>query len=72
MTDELYVLQRSGAERMLMGARMFETAKQIILASLLPGITEREKRVQLFLRLYGSDFEPEKRDRIIRHLRSLP
>ena len=64
------LMQRSGAERMLMGARMFETAKQLVLASLPPELPEQEKRVQLFLRFYGPDFSPDKRDEIIQHLRS--
>lgn len=61
------MMRRSGAERM--GASMFDTARQMVLASLPPDLPEREKKVQLFLRIYGDDFDEEKRQAIVEHLR---
>lgn len=43
----------SGAERLCMGARMFEAARRMVLASLPPGLTEAERKRRLFERLYG-------------------
>ncbi len=46
--------QMSGAERMLIGARMFETARILVLASFPPGLTESERRRRLCERFYGA------------------
>jgi hypothetical protein len=43
----------SGAERLRMGARMFEAARRMALASLPAGLTEAERKHRLFERLYG-------------------
>jgi hypothetical protein len=43
----------SGAERMRMGAEMFEAARRMVLASLPPGLTEIERKRRLFHRIYG-------------------
>jgi len=43
----------SGAERLRMGAEMFEAARRMALASLPPGLTETERKRRLFHRLYG-------------------
>ncbi len=66
------LLKRSGEERLLMGFRMFETARALARASL--GDTEGgdhsvEMRVALFLRIYGPDFTTEARERIVAQLR---
>ena len=61
------LLERSGAERMRMGASMLATARALILASIRaedPGATAAELRRALFRRLYGGDFDPEMRERI--------
>ena len=73
--EKLYhemLMQRSGSDRMQMGAQMFETARQMALASMPPDLSEKEKRIRLFLRFYESDFGTERRDDIVRHLRALP
>jgi hypothetical protein len=44
---------RSGAERFIMGARMFEAARAMVLASLPAGLSPEESRRQLYQRLYG-------------------
>lgn len=43
----------SGAERFCMGARMFEAARSVVLASLPPDLSETERKRLLFDRLYG-------------------
>ena len=45
--------RKTGAERLQMGAGMFETARTLVLASLPPGLPEQEIRRRLCERLYG-------------------
>jgi hypothetical protein len=45
----------SGAERIRMGAQMFDAARRMVLASLPADMTEIERKRQLFKRLYGED-----------------
>ncbi len=47
------LMARTGAERFVMGARMFDAARTVVLASLPPGLSPLEIRQQLFERLYG-------------------
>jgi len=61
------MLERSGAERMLMGSQMFDTAKTMIVASLPDGLTPLEIKEQLCRRLYGDEIDV---DGFIQHLRS--
>ena len=51
----------SGAERFLMGVRMFDAARSMVLASLPPGLTEEERKRRLFQRIYGEPlpFHPQ-------------
>jgi len=49
------LLARSGAERVLMGSRMFDVARTIALASFPPGLSEIETKAQLCERLYGNE-----------------
>jgi len=46
--------QMSGAERVLIGDRMFETARTLVLASFPPNFTEPERRRRLCERFYGA------------------
>ena len=43
----------SGAERFLMGVRMFEAARRMVLASLPAELPEPERKRLLFERVYG-------------------
>ena len=43
----------SGAERFRMGVEMFDAARRMVLASLPAGLSETERKRQLFARLYG-------------------
>jgi hypothetical protein len=52
-----YVRERyarlTGAERLLIGAQMFETARTLALASMPPGGSEQARRRRLCERFYG-------------------
>lgn len=63
------LLERSGAERVLMGSRMFDAAKAMILASFPPNLTQLEIKERLCERLYGDEIDI---DAFRAHLRSLP
>jgi len=45
----------TGSERALMALQMFETAQQIVLSSLEPGLDETERRRELCRRFYGDE-----------------
>ena len=47
------LMARSAEERFLMGVRMFEAARAMVLASLPAGLPSEELKRQLFLRIYG-------------------
>jgi len=47
------LMARSGAERFVMGARSFEAARAVVLASLPDDLSLEEFKRQLFQRLYG-------------------
>jgi hypothetical protein len=46
-------MKLSGAERFVIGARMFESARAIVLASLPRNISETERKRMLYERIYG-------------------
>lgn len=47
----------SGAERVLMGCRMFDAARALVLASLPPNLSEIEIRRRLCERIYGLEVD---------------
>jgi hypothetical protein len=47
------LLARSGTERLAMGVRMFDAAREMVLASLPKDLPEVELRRRLFQRIYG-------------------
>ena len=47
------LMARSGSERFVMGTRMFDAARAVVLASLPPKLSPPELKRQLFQRLYG-------------------
>jgi len=63
------LLERSGEERVIMGSRMFDLAKTMILASFPADLTPLEIKVRLCERLYGDEVDI---DAFRAHLRSLP
>ena len=50
-------MARSGEERFVMGAQMFDSAREMVKASLPPGLSEMEQRRQLFKRIYGMEID---------------
>ncbi len=46
------LLAKSGAERMAMGAGMFDVARRMMIASFPPGLSQEEFRRMLFERTY--------------------
>lgn len=51
------IIARSGEERFIMGAQMFDSAREIIKASLPRDLSETEQRRLLFKRIYGRELE---------------
>ena len=51
------MLVRSGAERLIMGSSMFDTARRIVLASLPKDLSDEELKHRLFERIYGQTLE---------------
>ena len=51
------IMARSGEERFIMGAQMFDSAREMVKASLPRGLSEAEQRRLLFKRLYGNEIE---------------
>ena len=46
-------MKLSGAERFVIGARMFESARAMVLASFPGNISETERKRRLYERFYG-------------------
>jgi hypothetical protein len=47
------LMARSGEERFLMGVRMFDAAREMVLVSLPAGLSPEELKRRLFQRIYG-------------------
>jgi len=62
------MLERSGAERVMMASGMFETAKAMVLASLPAGLTEIEIKGLLVERIYGDEVDARA---FVEHLKTL-
>ena len=52
MVREL-MMERTGEERFIMGVRMFDAARAMVLASFPPNLSPDEVRRRLFERFYG-------------------
>lgn len=48
------MMKRSSGERLRMGLDMMATAKQLVWASLPPGLSDRERRSAFYQRFYGT------------------
>ena len=48
------MMERSGAERFIMGAQMFDAARRMALASLPSDLPPEELKRPLFARIYGT------------------
>jgi hypothetical protein len=65
-------MKRTDEERMVMGCQMFDAARAMTRAS-LSHLPEQEVRVQLFKRIYGSEFDEKTSEKIIaRIIRDCP
>lgn len=53
--DRLYK-EKTGEERLQMASSMFDTARQLVLLSLPKNLSQKERKQQLFLRIYKNDF----------------
>lgn len=51
------IMQRTGEERFIMGALMFDAARELIIASLPPDLPPTEFKRRLFKRIYGCSME---------------
>jgi hypothetical protein len=49
------IMARSGEERLLIGAQMFDSAREMVKASLPKNLSEAEQRRLLFKRIYGKE-----------------
>ena len=49
------IMARSGEQRFIMGALMFDSAREMIKASLPKNVSEAEQRRLLFKRIYGKE-----------------
>jgi hypothetical protein len=49
------IMARSGEERLIMGSQMFDSAREMVKASLPRGLSETEQRRLLFKRIYGRE-----------------
>ena len=55
------IMERSSEERFIMGAQMFDSACEMVKASLPRGLSEAEQRRQLFKRIYGKEINFQNR-----------
>jgi len=62
------LLERSGAERMMMASGMFDAAKAMVLASFPAGLTDIEIKGRLCERFYGDEVDV---GAFVEHLKSL-
>jgi len=71
--DILHDLFRSktGEERLLMGCSMFDFSKEIVISSIKqkrPTINHKDLKIEVFNRLYASDFDEETFQKIQKYL----
>jgi hypothetical protein len=55
------MMAKTGEERFLMGIRMHEAARRMVMASFPPGITNEQRKQLLFERFYGGEVPPPPR-----------
>jgi hypothetical protein len=60
---------RSASDRVVMACEMFSVAQAMVLASLAGDCDRATRRVHLFTRIYGRDFDADTAGRIVAHLR---
>lgn len=63
------LMSKSGVERLMMGASMFDAARELIKSSIIarqPDISARGLKKELFLRVYEVDFSEDEKSKIVR------
>lgn len=68
------IQRKTPEERLLMGCSLYDFSKQLVMNALLrenPQLTPSALKRELFLRFYGNDFNPEKKEKILGHLNRL-
>jgi len=69
------LMSKSPSERFMMAVGMFDAAKNLVVAGISrekPGINEGQLRAEIFLKMYGNEFSPPEKERIIRKLTITP
>ena len=51
------IMARSGEERFIIGAQMFDSAREMVKASLRRELSQTKQRRLLFKRIYGKEIE---------------
>lgn len=64
------IMSLTSDERIRIGLSMNETARKIVWSSIPEGLSEEERKIKYFLRLYGSDFPEEELNKIIEWIRT--
>lgn len=67
------LMSKSPFERLQMACSMFDTAKEIVTSSIMekkPDISASDLRCEIFLQLYGPDFSPPQKEKILSYLRN--
>jgi hypothetical protein len=70
--EEFYqekLMERSREERFMMGVRIFETARSMVLASLPANLFHKERSFNLFLRFYGHELDVNIQDQVRRRIK---
>ena len=58
------LMERSPEERFMMGIKMFETARSMVLASLPASLSPGERSFNLFLRFYGNELDSNTQNKV--------
>jgi hypothetical protein len=65
------IQEKSPEQRLIMGCSMFNCSKYLVVNAILreaPNLNPSRLRAEIFLRFYGSEFDVQQREDIIRHL----
>ena len=65
------VMSRTPQERLQMASRMFDSGRKLAIAGIedrKKGLSKKQLRAQLFIRLYGHDFPSDKLKEIMREM----
>lgn len=63
--------KKTPLERLIMGCSMYQTSKYLVTQGIIerhPNLSKAGLRREFFLRFYGDDFDPVRRDRIAKYL----